>query len=68
MQTRVASIDLAEREEAEAWLSWARRHRERIDPLHLSLRLPPDPEFTPDVIAPFMPGRSPHGSTANRPR
>lgn len=43
------------------WLAWAREHRERLDPLAQPLRLPADPEFSADVIKPFMRGLSPYG-------
>lgn len=67
MQTRVAALDSAEQQEAEKWLAWARQHRDRIDPLRRALWLPTDPEFGPEVIAPFMRGWSPHGPTAHQP-
>lgn len=44
-----------------AWLDRARQHRKQADPLRQPLRLLPDPEFTADVIAPFMRGWSPYG-------
>ena len=64
MQARVADLDPCEQQAAREWLAWAQQHRKRLDPLGQPLRLPPDPEFAPDVIAPFMRGWSPYGPPA----
>jgi len=64
MQAPVADLDPPQQEAATAWLAWARQHRDRIDPLRQPLGPPPDPDFTPDVIAPFMRGCSAYGPAA----
>jgi hypothetical protein len=61
MEASVAGLGADERQAAEEWLAWARQYRDHVDPLGEQLRLPPDPEFTAEVIAPFMRGLSPYG-------
>ena len=65
MQTRLALLAPAERQSAREWLLWVRQYRDRINPLRHPLLMPPDPEFTPNLIAPFMPGWSAYGPTAD---
>jgi hypothetical protein len=49
-----------ERVAAEEWLAWAIAYRhEQLDPLSQPLRIPDDPEVTPDALVPFMGGQSP---------
>ena len=64
MEARLAELDPEEKQAAGEWLTWARQHRQRVDPLTQPLGLPPDPEFKADVLAPFMRGLSPYGPTA----
>jgi hypothetical protein len=39
---------------ANAWLTWAKDYRERLDPLNQTIAMPPDPEPTSAALAPFM--------------
>lgn len=57
----VATLTGAERADADQWVTWVQEYRKGIDPLNHPLRLPPDPEFTPEVMQPFMGGLSPYG-------
>jgi hypothetical protein len=62
MARRVEAWDGDERAAAEEWLVWSRPYSGHgLDPLSQPLRIPDDPEFTADVLAPFMQGLSPHG-------
>ncbi|KRF44607.1 hypothetical protein ASH01_11485 [Terrabacter sp. Soil811] len=62
MARRVEALEGGERAAAEEWLAWSRRHcGEGLDPLSQPLRIPDDPEFTADLLAPFMQGLSPYG-------
>lgn len=63
MAQRVDELDGDEKAAAAEWLAWAQECRDRLDPSKQSLRMPPDPKFTPDVLAPFMRGLSPYGPT-----
>ena len=53
--------DGQERAAAAAWVAWADDYRRSIDPLQQSLRLPPDPQPTPEALRPHMPGWTPYG-------
>lgn len=61
MESNLAVLEPEDRAAAEEWLAWVGEHRRRVDPLAQPLRPPPDPEFTPDRLAPFMRGLSPFG-------
>ncbi|MFC5724474.1 hypothetical protein ACFP1Z_30400 [Streptomyces gamaensis] len=47
--------------DAEAWLTWAQTHLERLNPLSTPPRLPDVPEPRADDLRPFLHGWSPHG-------
>lgn len=65
MVQRVEELDGEEEKTAAAeWLTWAKEYRQRLEPLRQTLRLPADPEFTPDALAPFMRGMSPYGPSS----
>lgn len=62
MEARLADgLSRDEREDAEAWIRWARDYAERIDPLNSKQSMPQDPEPTHEALAPFMKGWSPYG-------
>ncbi|MER7824673.1 hypothetical protein ABTX85_19165 [Streptomyces sp. NPDC096097] len=50
-----------EREGAEAWITWADGHVQRLNPLNGMLRLPDIPEPRADDLKPFLHGFSPYG-------
>lgn len=60
MADRILALDGEEKTAAEEWLDWARNYRNRFDPLSQSLGMPGDPEFTHDVLRPYMRGMSPY--------
>ncbi|MEP9364003.1 hypothetical protein ABLE68_13625 [Nocardioides sp. CN2-186] len=64
MEARVTRLGSGDRKAAEEWMAWAQNYRQRIDPLSRELCLPPDPQFSAEVIAPFMRGLSPYGPPA----
>ena len=49
------------RPSAEEWIEWIRGYAERINPLWCDLSMPPDPELTPEALAPHMKPWSPYG-------
>lgn len=62
MSSRVDTLPEGdEKAAAGEWLAWARQYRSHIDPLAQPLALPKDPDFTAEVIKPFMGGLSPYG-------
>jgi hypothetical protein len=62
MEARLGDlVEADQRAAAQAWLEWAREFAERTDPLNGRLRMPDPPRPTPEVLAPFMKGWSPHG-------
>jgi hypothetical protein len=65
MESTIADPNPAEQNPAREWLAWARQYRARVSPLGQPLRLPPDPQFTADLIAPFMQGWSAYGPPAH---
>jgi hypothetical protein len=46
--------DLDEKRATSEWASWACAHADVIDPLRQQLRIPDDPEPTPDALRPFL--------------
>ena len=61
MAAHLQTLGDAERPAGAAWLEWARAYVETLDPLTGPLEPPPDPEVTPQALAPFLDGWSPHG-------
>ncbi|WP_322938034.1 hypothetical protein [Nocardioides bizhenqiangii] len=53
--------DGSEKRAATEWLAWIRDYRSQLDPTDQSLSMPTDPEFTGEVLKPFMRGLSPYG-------
>lgn len=61
METRVANIeDPSKREAAQEWVSWAHTYAEQNDPDRMELKMPADPDPTPEALKPFMKG-DPYG-------
>jgi hypothetical protein len=64
MAERIKTLTGAEKSAAEEWLAWCSGYRAQLDPLHQPLAMPADPDFTGDVLAPFMQGMSPYAPSA----
>ncbi len=61
MEARVAGMDdSSEKKAAHEWMHWARDFVEQIDPSLLELKMPSDPDPTPEALKPFMRG-NPYG-------
>lgn len=58
---QVKSAGSNEVTEAEQWLTWARQHIERINPLNELPTMPAPPEFSPKDLEPHLEGWSPYG-------
>ena len=57
MEAAVEAVsDPVEHAAATEWLVWARQHAEELDPLNHALRMPDDPEPTPEALRPFLKG------------
>ncbi|WP_411077267.1 hypothetical protein [Streptomyces sp. cmx-10-25] len=51
---------------ARAWLAWARRYVQSLDPLTRLPTMPSAREPKPEELAPYLNGWSPHGPEAHR--
>ncbi len=62
METAIAQIaDSRKESAAREWLEWAKVATERMDPLNRPIRMPDDPEATPEALKPFLKGLSAYG-------
>lgn len=61
MECSAAALEGVEREAALAWIGWARKECDRVDPLQKPIQVPEDPEATPEALRPFLGGWSPYG-------
>ena len=63
----VAGIsDELARQDAQAWLDWARGHRDRTDPLRQPITMPPLSAPSAADLAPYLSGRSARQTPARR--
>lgn len=56
------SAALGRSEEAEAWLAWATKYADAIDPLSEALVMPESREPSADELRPYVRGWSPYGT------
>jgi hypothetical protein len=52
---------MAEPAAAEQWLAWLGEYRQRIDPLHQPIRMPPERKPSKEELKPFLNGWNPYG-------
>jgi hypothetical protein len=50
-------------EQAEAWLAWAAKYADAIDPLSEALVMPQSREPSPDELRPYLRAGNPYGPT-----
>lgn len=58
-------VDPVEQNRALAWIEWASRHADAINPLRQALGIPSDPEPTADALAPFLRQLGGHGTRSH---
>jgi hypothetical protein len=56
MEFHIETLPSDEANSARQWLDWARTGVSVVDPLAGEIRLPEDPEPTPEALNPFLPG------------